>query len=49
MIGENKNKLSNEDAEKLEGEIQLNELFFALKNMKNEKSPGLDGFSVEFF
>ena len=26
VIGENKNKLSNEDAEKLEGEIQLNEL-----------------------
>ena len=49
MIGENENKLSNEDAEKLEGEIKLKELSDALKNMKNEKSPGLDGFTVEFF
>ena len=31
VIGENKNKLSNEDAEKLEGEIKLNELLDALK------------------
>ena len=46
MIGENENKLPNEDAEKLEGEIKLSD---ALKNMKNEKSPGLDGFTVEFF
>ena len=49
VIGENKNKLSNEDAEKIEGEIKLNELLDALKNMKNENSPGLDGFTVEFF
>ena len=49
VIGENENKLSNEDAEKLEGEIKLKELSDALKNMKNEKSPGLDGFTVEFF
>ena len=31
VIGENENKLSNEDAEKLEGEIQLKELSDALK------------------
>ena len=49
VIGENENKLSNEDAEKLEGEIKLKELSDALKNMKNEKSPVLDGFTVEFF
>ena len=49
MIGENKNNLSNEDAEKLEGEIKLNELLDALNNMKNEKSQGLDRFTVEFF
>ena len=49
MIGENENKLSNEDAEKLEGEIKLKELSDALKILKNEKSPGLDGFTVEFF
>ena len=33
VFGENKNKLSNEDAEKL-GEIKLNELLDALKDMK---------------
>ena len=33
----------------MEGEILYSELGFALKNMKNNKSPGLDGFIVEFF
>ena len=49
VIGENENKLSNEGAEKLESEIKLKQLSDALKNMKNENSPGLDGFTVEFF
>ena len=49
ISGENYNKLSNVDAEKLEGEILYSELTQALKNMKNDKSPGLDGFTVEFF
>ena len=33
----------------MEGEILYSELGFALKNMKNNKSPGLDGFILEFF
>ena len=33
----------------MEDEILYSELGFALKNMKNNKSPGLDGFIVEFF
>lgn len=49
LIGENSTKLSNLEADSLEGEISLDELSQALKNMKNEKSPGLDGFTVEFF
>ena len=49
MLGENKNKLTNQAAEQLEGEISYSELLNALKNMKNVKSPGLDGFTVEFF
>ena len=49
IIGENNMKLSDVEAEKLEGEITLKELSEALKNMKNEKSPGLDGVTVEFF
>ena len=48
MLGENKNKLSNQASEKLEGEISFSELLNGLKNMKNDKSPGLDGFTVEF-
>ena len=33
----------------LEGEITLAEASFALKNIKNYKSPGSDGFTAEFF
>ena len=33
----------------LEGEITLAEANFALKNVKNYKSPGSDGFTAEFF
>ena len=45
----NLNKLENEKAERLEGEISYLELGKALKTMKNNKTPGLDGFTVEFF
>ena len=50
-LGENETKLSDQEAENLEGEITFNltELTKALKNMKNDKGPGLDGFTVEFF
>ena len=48
-LGENDSKLSDQEAQGLEGEISYSELGFALKNMKNNKSPGLDGFTVEFF
>ena len=49
ILGENENKLSDKDSKELEGEILYSELGFALNNMKNNKSPGLDGFTVEFF
>ena len=42
-------RLSDEESESLEGEISLEEASRALKNMKNGKSPGTDGFTVEFF
>lgn len=48
VLGENDTKLSDIESQELEGEISYNELGYALKNMKNNKSPGLDGFTVEF-
>ena len=42
-------KLDNDDNLKLEGKLTYTEVATALKNMKNEKSPGPDGFTVEFF
>ena len=49
MIGNNENQLNDDEAQMLEGEITHEELTTALKNMKNSKSPGNDGFTAEFF
>ena len=49
ILGENEDKLSDEEAHALEGKITYAELLHALKQMKNEKSPGLDGYTAEFF
>ena len=49
ILGENQSKLSHQDANILEGEIKYPELAEALKNMKNSKTPGNDGFTAEFF
>ena len=49
LIGENSDKLSDAESNLLEGELKYFELLQALKNMKNEKSPGQDGFTVELF
>ena len=49
LIGENSDKLSDAEADDLEGEIKYTEIFQALKNMKNEKIQGQDGFTAEFF
>ena len=43
------NKLSNEEAEQCEGKLTLEECLKALKCMQNEKTPGSDGFTAEFF
>ena len=42
-------KLTEEEAEKLEGMVTNKEASLTLKNMKNNKSPGTSGFSVDFF
>ena len=49
MIGNNENQLNDDEAQMLEGEINYEELTTALKNKKNSKSPGNDGFTTEFF
>ena len=49
IIGNNEKQLNDDEAELLEGEITYEELKIALKNMKNSKSPGNDGFTAEFF
>ena len=43
------NTLNENQANKLEGLLTLSEISFTLKSMKSEKSPGLSGFSAEFF
>ena len=43
VLGENANKLSDEKSASLKGEISYTEIANALKNMKNNKSPGLIG------
>ena len=48
-LGENTKKLSDTESSGLEGEITYLEISTALKNMKNGKSPGNDGFTTEFF
>ncbi len=41
--------LKDEEAERIEGEITLNEASMALRNMKHSKSPATDGLNAEFF
>ena len=48
-VGENEKKLLDIESETLEGELNYTELAEVLKNIKNGKSPGQDGFTVKFF
>ena len=49
IIGNNPNKLTNDESINLEGEITNTKLATALRNMKKCKSPGNDSFTTEFF
>ena len=42
-------KLTNVESEKLVGLLSLAEISETLLKMKNDKSPGLSGFSADFF
>ena len=41
--------LTNLESKKLEGELTVSELSYALKCMQNNKTPGIDGFPADFF
>ena len=43
------NLLSDEDSLHCEGLVSLNECTIAVKKMKGNKSPGLDGITIEFY
>ena len=43
------NKLNTTEANALEGALTENELGNALKHMKHNKTPGIDGFPSEFY
>ena len=45
----NRRKLTKQQAQSIEGTLTLTELTYSLNNMKNDKSPGPDGFTVEFY
>ena len=45
----NVTKLTDDERDELEGVISYNEAHAALRAMKNNKSPGSDGFTCEFF
>ena len=49
LLRENLRKQSDYEARILEGEITYVELAEALKNMKNSKPPGSDGYTADFF
>ena len=42
-------KLNDNAKASIEGELTLTEIGISLNQMKNDKSPGLDGFTAEFF
>ena len=48
-LAEDSPKLSDEEAQTMERKIPYEEAGTVLKNMKNNKSPGSDGYTVEFF
>ena len=41
--------ITDDQANRLEGLLTVEEISCTLKNMKNDKSPGLSGFSANFF
>ena len=42
-------KLTQDESDLLEGKLNLKEVLCSLKDMRNGKSPGMDGFTTEFY
>ena len=42
-------KLDDNASKQLEGKLTVEEISYAIKNMKSDKSAGIDGFPAEFF
>ena len=49
MLNKIKNKLTDEQAQLCEGEVTHNEITQAVSQMQNDKSPGTDGLTYEFY
>ena len=49
ILDANTPKLTDSEADSIEGNITTKEALSTLKNMQNDKSPGSDGYSSEFF
>ena len=49
LQGQNIKRITDAEAKNIEGYLTVQEISYALKNTKNNKSPGLDGFPAEFF
>ena len=49
LLNKLKQNLTDEDKDSIEGEITLTEILIAIKSLANEKSPGCDGLTAEFY
>ena len=49
LLNNLKQTLTDEDKDSIEGEITLDEILIAIKSLANEKSPGCDGLTAEFY
>ena len=49
LLGENTKSLSNVERDGIEGKVMLSEASEAVKGLHNDKSPGPDGFTANFY
>ena len=49
LLNNLKQTLTDEDKDSIEGEITLDEILIPIKSLANEKSPGCDGLTAEFY